>query len=134
MLFPKKIKYKKQFKKKIKGNTSKGQKILFGIFGLKSLEFTRLTSRQIESARKIISRKIKRLGKLWIRVYPDIPVTSKSTGNRMGKGKGSFDRWVFKVKPGQILFEISGISEEIAFKALDSAVKKLPIKMKKIIR
>lgn len=134
MLFPKKTKYKKQFKGKIKGKTSKSFKIVYGHFALKSIEKNRLTARQIESARRIITRKMKRLGFLWIRIFPDKPVTSKPTENRMGKGKGSLSYWAATIKEGQILYEISGTSIEIAKKALESGSKKLPIKTKIIIK
>ena len=134
MLLPKKSKFKKHFKGKIKGNTSQESQPIFGFYALKSLETTRLTSRQIESARKIISKKKKRLGLLWIRIFPDIPVTKKPTENRMGKGKGGFKHWVTKIKPGQILFELNGVSKSIAYNALLSASKKLPILTKIITK
>lgn len=134
MLFPKKIKYKKQFKGKIYGQTKKGSKILFGNYALKSLEITRLSSKQIEAARKVISKKLKKLGFLWIRIFPDIPVTSKPTENRMGKGKGSFNEWVTRIKKGQILFEINGIKIDQAKSILLIASKKLPIKTKFIFK
>lgn len=132
MLFPKKIQYKKHFKGKVKGQTTKGSKIIFGNFALKSLEINRLNSNQIEAARKVISKKIKKLGFLWIRIFPDIPVTSKPTENRMGKGKGSFNFWVAKIKKGQILFEMSGIQEDLAIQIFQIASKKLPLKTKVI--
>nr|YP_009164903.1 ribosomal protein L16 [Pseudoperonospora cubensis]YP_009645890.1 ribosomal protein L16 [Pseudoperonospora humuli]AKZ29841.1 ribosomal protein L16 [Pseudoperonospora cubensis]QBX98960.1 ribosomal protein L16 [Pseudoperonospora humuli] len=134
MLFPKKTKYKKQFKGKLVGKTIKGSKIIYGKYGIKVLEETRLTSRQIEATRRIIIRKMKRLGFLWIRVFPDTPVTAKPTENRMGKGKGSVAFWVSKVKKGQILYEISGISLENAKKVLKAGSNKLPIKTKFIYK
>lgn len=134
MLFPKKLKYKKQFKGKLKGQTTRGDKIIFGKFALKVLEEKRITSKQIESARRTIIRKMKRLGFLWIRVFPDTPVTSKPTENRMGKGKGNVSFWVAKVKKGQILYEISGFSLENAQKILKSGSNKLPIKTKFIYK
>lgn len=134
MLFPKKTKYKKQFKGKLVGKTIKGSKIIYGKYGIKVLEETRLTSRQIEATRRIIIRKMKRLGFLWIRVFPDTPVTAKPTENRMGKGKGSVAFWVSKVKKGQILYEISGISLENAKKILKAGSNKLPIKTKFIYK
>lgn len=134
MLFPKKIKYKKQFKNKLKGKTTKGHKIIFGKYAIKILKETRLTAKQIEAARKIIIKKMKRLGFLWIRVFPDTPVTSKPTENRMGKGKGAVSFWIAKVKKGQILYEISGISLENAKKALKAGSNKLPIKTKFIYK
>lgn len=134
MLFPKKTKYKKQFKGKLVGKTSKGHQIIFGKYALKVLEETRLTAKQIEATRRTIIRKMKRLGFLWIRVFPDLPVTAKPTENRMGKGKGAVSFWVAKVKKGQILFEISGISLENAKKVLKSGSNKLPVKTKFIIK
>lgn len=130
MLIPNKTKYKKQFKGKLKGKTAKGYKIIFGTYGIKVLKEIRLTANQIESARRIIVRKMKRLGFLWIRVFPDIPVTKKPTENRMGKGKGNIIFFVTKVKKGQIIFEISGFSLDEAKKILKAASNKLPVKTK----
>lgn len=130
MLCPKKTKYKKQFKDKLKGKTIKGSKIIYGKYALKILETTRLTSQQIEATRRIIIQKMKKLGFLWIRIFPDIPVTAKPTENRMGKGKGAVSFWISKVKKGQILYEISGISLENARKVLKAGSIKLPIKTK----
>ena len=134
MLLPKKIKYKKQFKNKLKGKTSKGFKIIFGNYGIKVLKETRLTSNQIESARRIIIRKMKRLGFLWIRVFPDIPITKKPTENRMGKGKGKFSFFITKVKKGQIIFEISGFPLKESKKILQTGSNKLPVKTKFIFK
>lgn len=134
MLFPNRTKYKKQFKGKLVGKTSKGDKIIFGKYAIKVLQEARLTARQIEATRRIIVRKMKRLGFLWIRVFPDTPVTAKPTENRMGKGKGAVSFWVAKVKKGQILFEISGISLENAKKVLKAGSNKLPIKTKFIYK
>lgn len=134
MLFPKKIKYKKQFKGKLIGQTIKGSQIIYGKYAIKVLKEARLTAKQLESARRIIIRKMKRLGHLWIRVFPDIPVTSKPTENRMGKGKGSVSFWIAKVKKGQILYEISGISLEDAKKVLKSGSNKIPIQTKFITK
>lgn len=134
MLFPQKTKYKKQFKGKLVGKTINGSKIIFGKYAIKTLEETRLTSKQIEATRKIIIRKMKRLGSLWIRIFPNIPVTAKPTENRMGKGKGNVSFWVSKIKKGQILFEISGISLENAKKVLKAGANKLPIKTKFIYK
>nr|ACD46636.1 ribosomal protein L16 [Phytophthora ramorum] len=134
MLFPKKTKYKKQFKGKLIGKTTKSSNIVYGKYAIKVLEETRLTSRQIEATRRIIIRKMKRLGFLWIRVFPDTPVTSKPTENRMGKGKGAVSFWVAKVKKGQILYEISGISLENAKKVLKAGSNKLPVKTKFIYK
>lgn len=132
MLFPKQTKYKKQFKGVIKNKTSKGHKIIFGNYALKALEEGRLTSKQIEAGRRAIVRKMKRLGFLWIRVFPDTPITSKPTEIRMGKGKGAVQFWVSKIKKGQILYEINGIKDETAKKALKSGANKLPILTKYI--
>nr|YP_010616484.1 ribosomal protein L16 [Peronosclerospora sorghi]WAU47955.1 ribosomal protein L16 [Peronosclerospora sorghi] len=134
MLFPKKNKYKKQFKGKILGKTIKGSKIIYGKYALKVLEESRLTSKQIEATRKIIIRKMKKLGFVWIRIFPDIPVTTKPTENRMGKGKGTVSFWIAKVKKGQILYEISGISLENAKKVLKAGSNKLPVKTKFIYK
>ena len=134
MLFPKKTKYKKQFKGKLTGKTTKGQKIIYGKYAIKTLKETRLTSKQIEATRRIIIRKMKKLGFLWIRVFPDIPVTTKPTENRMGKGKGAVSFWIAKVKKGQILYEISGISVEKAKKVLNAASNKLAVQTKFIYK
>ena len=127
MLFPKRTKYNKQFKGSVKGSTNRGNKIIFGTYALKTKEEARLTSKQIEAGRKAIMKKIKRLGFLWVRVFPDVPVTSKPNEVRMGKGKGSVDHWSAKVQKGQILYEISGISTELAQKSLFLGSQKLPV-------
>ena len=129
MLFPKKTKYKKQFKGKLVGQTVKGTKIVYGKYAIKVLEETRLTSRQIEATRRIIIRKMKRLGFLWIRVFPDIPVTSKPTENRMGKGKGALSHYEVKVKPGMIFFEFSGLELQRVTSILTHVQKKSPYKL-----
>lgn len=142
MLLPKRRKYKKAFKGRLKGQETRGTTISFGEYGLKAVEPARVTSRQIEATRRAISRKMKRIGKLWIRVFPDLPVTSKPTEVRMGKGKGSVDYWAARIRPGRILFELDGISLDLAKEAFSSGSNKLPIKtifvqkekMKKIIR
>lgn len=134
MLFPKKTKFKKQFKGKIKGKTFRSHKIVFGNYGIKALEECRITSKQIEATRRNIVRKMKRLGFLWVRIFPDTPVTSKPKEIRMGKGKGNVDFWSSKIKKGQILFEISGISLSEAKKIFESSSNKLPIKTKFIKR
>ena len=134
MLFPQKTKYKKQFKGKLVGNTTKGNKIIYGKYAIKVLKETRLTSKQIEAARRIIIRKMKKLGFLWIRIFPTTPITTKPTENRMGKGKGAVSFWIAKVKKGHILFEISGISFEKAKKILTEGSNKLPIKTKFIYK
>ena len=114
MLIPKKTKYRKAHKGRIKGNAKGGYSLAFGSYGLKALEPERITSRQIEAARRAATRYMKRVGKMWIRVFPDIPVTKKPTDVRMGKGKGSVEYYVFRVKPGRIIFELDGVSEEVA--------------------
>ena len=134
MLSPKRTKYRKAFKGKIKGNAKDGFTLNFGTFGLKALEPERVTARQIEATRRAITRYMKRQGKVWIRVFPDVPVTAKPIEVRMGKGKGSVDRWVARVKPGRILFEIDGVSEEVAREALRLGAAKLPIKCKIVKR
>ena len=130
MLVPKRTKYKKHFKGLIKGRTSKGHKISFGLFALKTLEPARITSKQLEAVKRVIIKKMKKLGFLWIKVFPQTPVTYKPSGIRMGKGKGSVDNWVAKVKPGQILYEIAGVSKQTAMFAFLSGSKKLPVKTK----
>lgn len=134
MLFPKKTKYKKQFKGKLIGQTTKSNKIIYGKYAIKVIEENRITAKQIESARRTIVKKMKRLGFLWIRVFPNTPITSKPTENRMGKGKGAVSFWVAKVKRGQILYEISGLSLENAKKILKAGANKLPIKTKFIYK
>jgi large subunit ribosomal protein L16 len=128
MLSPRKIKYRKVRKGRNKGEASRGTTVSFGEHGLRALEPARLSARQIEATRRAIIRRIRKLGSLWIRVFPDTPVTSKPTEVRMGKGKGSLDRWVAKVKPGRILYEVGGVPPELAKKALESGSYKLPIK------
>lgn len=134
MLFPNKTKYKKQFKGVLKGQTIRGSQIIYGKFALKSLQEKRITSKQIEATRRAIVRKMKRLGYLWIRIFPDTPVTLKPNENRMGKGKGNVSFWISKVKKGQILFEISGISFENAQKVFQAGANKLPISTKIIYK
>jgi len=130
ILRPKKTKFKKAFKGKIRGQAKGGYTIAFGKFALKALEPERVQEKQIESARKAINRHLKRTGKLWIRIFPDIPVTKKPTDVRMGKGKGSVEFWVSRVKPGRILFELDSVTEEQAIAAFSKAAAKLPIKTK----
>ena len=134
MLFPNKTKYKKQFKGILKGQTTRGSQIIYGKYALKSLEEKRITSKQIEATRRAMVRKMKRLGYLWIRIFPDTPVTNKPNENRMGKGKGAVSFWVSKIKSGQILFEISGISFENAQKVFKTGSYKLPISTKFIYK
>ena len=134
MLSPKKTKYRKQFKGRIHGNSKGNYALNYGSFGLKALEPERVTSRQIEAARKAITRYLKRAGRMWIRIFPDVPVSKKPAEVRMGKGKGSIEYWACRVKPGRILFEVDGVSEQIAKEALYKASAKLPIKTKFIKR
>ena len=131
---PKRTKYRKAFKGRITGNAKGGYTIAFGSFGLKALEPERVTARQIEATRRAITREMKRQGKVWIRVFPDTPVSAKPIEVRMGKGKGSTDRWVARVQPGRILFEIDGVVDEFALEALRLAAAKLPIKTKVVRR
>jgi large subunit ribosomal protein L16 len=134
MLQPKRVKFRKKQKGRVKGVASRGFSIDFGSFGLKSLEPGWITSRQIESARIAVTRRMKREGQLWIRIFPDKPVTKKPNEVRMGKGKGAPEYWVAVVKPGTILFESGGVSEEVARESLRLAAQKLPIKTKFVIR
>ena len=134
MLQPKRTKYRKAFKGRIKGTTKGGATLTFGTYGLKALEPERGTARQIEATRRAVTRHMKRQGKVWIRVFPDLPVSAKPIEVRMGKGKGSIDRWVARVAPGRILFEIDGVSEEVAREALRLGAAKLPIKTKIVKR
>ena len=130
MLMPKRIKYRKHQRGRMKGKSMKGSTISFGDIALKSLEVGFIDSRQIEAARVAINRKVKRGGKLWIRIFPDYPFTKKPAETRMGKGKGNPEAWLARVKPGRILFEISGVSRELATEALRNASFKLPVKTK----
>lgn len=130
MLMPKKVKHRKVQKNLAKGLAYKGSTIVFGDYGLKALEQFWMTSRQIEAARVAINRTMKRGGKMWIRIFPDKPITRKPAETRMGKGKGAPEHWVAVIKPGKILFEVQGVNEELAKKALKLASNKLPIKTK----
>jgi len=134
MLQPKKTKFRKQFKGRIHGTAKGGTNLDFGQFGLKALEPERVTARQIEAARRAITRQMKRQGRVWIRIFPDVPVTDKPTEVRMGKGKGAPEYWAAKIKPGRIMFEIDGVSVDIAREALTLAAAKLPIKTRFIQR
>ena len=127
MLQPARRKYRKEQKGRNKGIATRGTSVSFGEYGLKATGRGRLTARQIESARRAISRHVKRGGRIWIRIFPDVPVSSKPTEVRMGKGKGSVDYWAAKVKPGRIMFEIDGVSEIIAREALRLGAMKLPV-------
>ena len=134
MLSPKKFKYRKQFKGRIHGNAKGGSFLAFGEYGLKALQPERITARQIEAARRTITRHLKRQGKLWIRVFPDVPVSKKPLEVRQGKGKGSVEFWACRVKPGRIMFELDGVPRELAREALALAAAKLPIKTKFVAR
>lgn len=127
MLAPKKTKYRKAFKGRIHGNAKAGTTVSFGTYGLKALEPARITARQIESARRAITRHIRRVGRVWIRIFPDVPVSTKPAEVRMGSGKGSPEYWVCRVKPGKIMFELDGVMPEVAEKAFELAAAKLPI-------
>jgi large subunit ribosomal protein L16 len=130
MLFPKRVKYRKQMRGRMKGRAGRGTDVTFGDFGLKAMEPGWVTARQIEAARRTLVRYMRRRGKVWIRVFPDKPVTKKPAETRMGKGKGSVDHWVAVVRPGRILFEISGVDEDGAREAMRLAAHKLSIKTK----
>ncbi|HEC23973.1 MAG TPA: 50S ribosomal protein L16 [Chloroflexi bacterium] len=134
MLMPKRVKYRKQFRGRMKGKAMRGNKVDFGDIGLQALEPAWITSRQIEAARRAIVRHLKRRGKGYIRIFPDKSVTAKPAETRMGKGKGSVDHWVAVVKPGRVMFEIAGVDLDVATEALRLASYKLPIKCKIIKR
>ena len=134
MLQPKKTKFRKAHKGRIRGNAKGGTTLTFGSYGLKALAPERITARQIEAARRAITRHIKRQGKVWIRIFPDVPVSKKPLEGRQGKGKGSVEFWAARVKPGRIMFEMEGVSEEIAREALALAAAKLPIDTKFVSR
>jgi large subunit ribosomal protein L16 len=134
MQAPKKTKFRKQHKGRVHGNAKGGYTLNFGNYGLKSLSAGRVTARQIEAARRAITRHMRRVGKVWIRVFPDVPVSSKPAEVRMGKGKGSPEYWMCRVKPGRIMFELDGVSAEMATEALALAAAKLPVKWKVVTR
>ena len=134
MLQPKRTKYRKQFKGKIRGVAKGGSDLNFGEYGLKALEPNRVNAREIEAARRAITRQMKRQGRVWIRIFPDVPVTSKPTEVRMGKGKGSVDYWACKVKPGRVMFEIDGVPEETAREALRLGAAKLSVRTRFVQR
>jgi len=134
MLMPKRVKYRKQMRGRMRGKATRGAEVSFGEYGLQALEPCWMTSRQIEAARRAIVRYVRRGGKLWIRVFPDKPVTAKAAETRMGGGKGSVDHWVAVIKPGRVLFEITGVTEEDAKAAMRLAAHKLPIKTQFIRR
>jgi len=134
MLQPKRTKFRKAHKGRIHGVASSGATLAFGQFGLKALEPERVTARQIEAARRALTRHMKRAGRVWIRVFPDVPVSKKPIEVRMGKGKGSVELWVTRVKPGRVLFEIDGVNQELAREALTLAASKLPIRTRFVER
>ncbi|WP_375606715.1 MULTISPECIES: 50S ribosomal protein L16 [unclassified Bartonella] len=134
MLQPKRTKFRKQFKGRIHGFSKGGTDLNFGAYGLKAVEPERVTARQIEAARRAITRYMKRSGRVWIRIFPDLPVTSKPTEVRMGKGKGSVDYWAARVAPGRVMFELDGVPEDVAREALRLGAAKLPIKTRFIQR
>ena len=134
MLSPKKVKYRKQMKGNLRGTAYRGSTISFGEYALKATECGRMTAQQIEAARITINRTVKRGGKMWIRVFPDKPLTKKPAETRMGKGKGAPEQWVAPIRPGRILYELTGVDEELAVKALTLAGNKLPFATKVISR
>lgn len=134
MLQPKKTKYRKAHKGRIHGNAKGGSDLAFGAYGLKALAPDRITARQIEAARRCIARHMKRQGKVWIRVFPDVPISKKPLEVRMGSGKGAPEFWAARVKPGRIMFELDGVPKEVAREALELAAAKLPIKTKFVSR
>ncbi len=133
MLQPKKYKYRKQQKGRMKGMSMRGNRLAYGMYGIKSLDSAWITSRQIEAARVAATRYMKREGQLWIKIFPDKPITKKPLEVRMGKGKGNVEYWAAVVKPGRVLFEIDGVSEEIAREALRLAAQKLPVRTKFVV-
>src|ERR687889_451912 len=134
MLQPKKVKHRRVMKGRMRGKATRGEKLSFGEFGLKALEAAWITDRQIEAARIAMTRHVKRGGKIWIRIFPDKPITRKPAETRMGSGKGAPDHWVAVVKPGRVLYEIEGVAEDIAREAMRLAAQKLPVKCKFVKR
>ncbi|HAC07492.1 MAG TPA: 50S ribosomal protein L16 [Gemmatimonadetes bacterium] len=134
MLAPKRVKRRKTHKGRMRGMAHRGSKVSFGEYGLQALEPSWITNRQIESARVAMTRHIKRGGKVWIRIFPDKPITSKPAETRMGKGKGNPEGWVAVVKPGRIMFELEGVDEQVAERAMQLAAAKLPIKCRFVVR
>ena len=134
MLSPKKTKYRKQFKGRIHGMSKGGTALNFGSYGMKALEPERITARQIEACRRAITREMKRQGRVWIRIFPDLPVSDKPAEVRMGKGKGAIEYWAARVAPGRIMFEIDGVPDAVARKALELGAAKLPIKIRIVTR
>ncbi len=134
MLQPKRTKFRKQHKGRIKGIAKGGTDLNFGAYGLKAVEPSRVTARQIEAARRALTRHMKRAGRVWIRIFPDVPVSKKPTEVRMGKGKGTVEFWAAKVKPGRVMFEIDGVTQPVAREAMRLAAAKLPIKTRFVAR
>lgn len=134
MLLPKKTKYRKQMKGRNNGIASRGTEVSFGQFGLKAETAERITSRQIEAARRAMTRYVKRGGKIWIRIFPDTPITKKPAEVRMGSGKGSVDHYAAKVRPGRIMFEMDGVTEDVAREAMRLAAHKLPLQTRFVVR
>ena len=134
MLAPKRVRRRKTHKGRMRGSAHRGSKVSFGEYGLMAMEPTWITNRQIESARVAMTRHIKRGGKVWIRIFPDKPITSKPAETRMGKGKGNPEKWVAVVKPGRVMFELEGVPEDVAKRAMELAAAKLPIKCKFVVR
>ena len=128
MLMPKRVKYRKQMRGRMKGKATRGTEVVFGEYGLQAVEPAWVTARQIEAARRAVVRHVRRRGKYWVRIFPDKPVTAKPAETRMGKGKGAVDHWVAVVKPGRVILELSGVSEEMAREAMRLASHKLPVK------
>ena len=134
MLAPKRVKYRKQFKGRMNGKATRGNKVSFGEYGLQAIEPAWISNRQIEAARVAMTRHIKRGGKVWIRIFPDKPITSKPAETRMGKGKGNPEGWVAVVKPGRVMFELEGVDLKMAQRAMELAAAKLPIKTRFVVR
>ena len=134
MLMPKRVKYRRQHRGRMKGNANRGNQLAYGEYGLQALEACWMTANQIEAARRAMTRYIKRGGNIWIKVFPDKPVSKKPAEVRMGSGKGAPEYWVAVIKPGKVLFEMSGVSEEVAREAMRLAAQKLPVKTKFIQR
>jgi len=134
MLQPKKTKYRRMQKGRMKGNAQKGSTLAFGTFGIKSLETTWITGRQIEAARQAVTRHMKREGQLWIRIFPDKPITKKPAEVRMGKGKGAPEGFVYPITPGRIIFEVEGVPYEVAKEAIRIGAQKFPVKTKFVVR
>ena len=134
MLMPKKTKYRKQMRGRMKGTETRGTTLEFGEYGLQTLEPAWITSRQIEAARRVVSRAVKRGGNLWIKIFPDKPVTAQAAETRMGSGKGSVEYWVAVVKPGRLLFELGGVPSDVGVQALELAAQKLPVKTRVITK